>query len=99
LAVNEIVQGQIINIDGKCLCGSDNKALGNRSQSAQTGENCQRWYPCQTTPGWLEGKLPGQGSRFWNFDAIALADSFTVYLSPFSMYTYPSLFDLTVEAT
>lgn len=31
LAVNEIVQGQIINIDGKCLCGSDDKALGKRA--------------------------------------------------------------------
>ena len=30
LAVNEIVQGQIINIDGKCLCGSDDKPLGKR---------------------------------------------------------------------
>ena len=31
LAVNEIVQGQIINIDGKCLCGSDDKRLGKRA--------------------------------------------------------------------
>jgi predicted transposase YbfD/YdcC len=31
LAVNEIVQGQIINIDGKCLCGSDDKELGKRA--------------------------------------------------------------------
>jgi predicted transposase YbfD/YdcC len=31
LAVNEIVQGQIINIDGKCLRGSDDKPLGKRA--------------------------------------------------------------------
>ena len=31
LAVNEIVQGQIINIDGKCLRGSDDKLLGKRA--------------------------------------------------------------------
>jgi predicted transposase YbfD/YdcC len=31
LAVNEIVQGQIINIDGKCLCGSNDKVLGKRA--------------------------------------------------------------------
>ena len=31
LAVNEIVQGQIINIDGKCLCGSNDKPLGKRA--------------------------------------------------------------------
>jgi predicted transposase YbfD/YdcC len=31
LAVNEITQGQIINIDGKCLCGSDDKRLGKRA--------------------------------------------------------------------
>jgi predicted transposase YbfD/YdcC len=31
LAVNEIVQGQIINIDGKCLCGSGDKSLGKRA--------------------------------------------------------------------
>jgi predicted transposase YbfD/YdcC len=31
LAVNEIVQGQIINLDGKCLRGSDDKALGKRA--------------------------------------------------------------------
>jgi predicted transposase YbfD/YdcC len=31
LAVNEIVQGQIINIDGKCLRGSDDKELGKRA--------------------------------------------------------------------
>jgi len=30
-AVNEIVQGQIINIDGKCLRGSDDKRLGKRA--------------------------------------------------------------------
>ncbi len=27
-AVNEIVQGQIVNIDGKCLRGSDDERLG-----------------------------------------------------------------------
>lgn len=31
LAVNEMVQGQIINIDGKCLCGSDDQGLGKRA--------------------------------------------------------------------
>jgi len=31
VAVNEIVQGQIINIDGKCLEGSANKPLGKRA--------------------------------------------------------------------
>lgn len=31
LAVNEIAQGQIINIDGKCLCGSIDKPLGKRA--------------------------------------------------------------------
>jgi len=31
LAVNEIIQGQIINIDGKCLCGSDDQKLGKRA--------------------------------------------------------------------
>ena len=31
LAVNEIIQGQVINIDGKCLCGSDDKQLGKRA--------------------------------------------------------------------
>jgi predicted transposase YbfD/YdcC len=30
-AVNEIVQGQVINIDGKCLRGSDDKYLGKRA--------------------------------------------------------------------
>ena len=31
LAVNEIIHGQIINIDGKCLCGSDDQKLGKRA--------------------------------------------------------------------
>ena len=31
LAVNEIIQGQVINIDGKCLRGSDDKQLGKRA--------------------------------------------------------------------
>lgn len=31
LAVNEIIQGQIINIDGKCLRGSDDQRLGKRA--------------------------------------------------------------------
>jgi len=31
LAVNEIIRGQIINIDGKCLCGSDDQKLGKRA--------------------------------------------------------------------
>jgi hypothetical protein len=31
LAVNEIIQGQIISLDGKCLRGSDNKLLGKRA--------------------------------------------------------------------
>ena len=30
-AVNDILQGQVINIDGKCLCGSDDKRLGKRA--------------------------------------------------------------------
>lgn len=30
-AVNEIVQGQVINIDGKCLRGSDDERLGKRA--------------------------------------------------------------------
>ncbi len=30
-AVNEIIQGQIINIDGKCLRGSDDQRLGKRA--------------------------------------------------------------------
>lgn len=30
-AVNDIIQGQIINIDGKCLRGSDEKRLGKRA--------------------------------------------------------------------
>jgi len=31
LAVNEITQGQIINVDGKCMLGSENKTLGKRA--------------------------------------------------------------------
>jgi predicted transposase YbfD/YdcC len=31
LAVNEIIRGQIINIDGKCLRGSDDQKLGKRA--------------------------------------------------------------------
>ena len=31
LAVNEIIQGQIISLDGKCLRGSDDKRLGKRA--------------------------------------------------------------------
>ncbi len=41
-AVNDIIQGQIINIDGKCLCGSDDKRLGKRAiymVSAWAAEN------------------------------------------------------------
>ncbi len=30
-AVNDIIQGQVINIDGKCLRGSDDKKLGKRA--------------------------------------------------------------------
>lgn len=30
-AVNELIQGQVINIDGKCLRGSDDKYLGKRA--------------------------------------------------------------------
>ncbi len=30
-AVNDIIQGQIINIDGKCLRGSDDQRLGKRA--------------------------------------------------------------------
>ena len=30
-AVNEIIQGQVVNIDGKCLRGSDDKHLGKRA--------------------------------------------------------------------
>ena len=30
-AVNDIIQGQIVNIDGKCLRGSDDKKLGKRA--------------------------------------------------------------------
>jgi predicted transposase YbfD/YdcC len=41
-AVNEIIQGQIINIDGKCLRGSDDQRLGKRAiymVSAWAAEN------------------------------------------------------------
>jgi predicted transposase YbfD/YdcC len=41
-AVNDIVQGQIVNIDGKCLRGSDDKRLGKRAiymVSAWAAEN------------------------------------------------------------
>jgi predicted transposase YbfD/YdcC len=41
-AVNDIVQGQIVNIDGKCLRGSDNRKLGKRAiymVSAWAAEN------------------------------------------------------------
>lgn len=31
LAVNDIIQGQVIHIDGKCLHGSDDKQLGKRA--------------------------------------------------------------------
>jgi predicted transposase YbfD/YdcC len=31
LSVNEIIQGQVINIDGKCLRGSDDERLGKRA--------------------------------------------------------------------
>jgi predicted transposase YbfD/YdcC len=31
LAVNEITQGQIINVDGKCMLGSEDKTLGKRA--------------------------------------------------------------------
>lgn len=33
LTVNEIIRGQVINIDGKCLRGSDDKRLGKRAIS------------------------------------------------------------------
>ena len=42
LAVNDLVQGQVINIDGKCLRGSDDKRLGKRAiymVSAWAAEN------------------------------------------------------------
>jgi predicted transposase YbfD/YdcC len=42
MAVNEIIQGQIINIDGKCLRGSDDQRLGKRAiylVSAWASEN------------------------------------------------------------
>ena len=41
-AVNELIQGQVINIDGKCLRGSDDEALGKRAiyiVSAWAAEN------------------------------------------------------------
>lgn len=41
-AVNDLVQGQIVNIDGKCLRGSDDKRLGKRAiymVSAWAAEN------------------------------------------------------------
>lgn len=41
-AVNDLVQGQIVNIDGKCLRGSDDKKLGKRAiymVSAWAAEN------------------------------------------------------------
>jgi predicted transposase YbfD/YdcC len=41
-AVNELIQGQVINIDGKCLRGSDDKELGKRAiymVSAWAAEN------------------------------------------------------------
>gem|GEM_PF-2079334 len=41
-AVNEIVQGQVVNIDGKCLRGSDDQKLGKRAiymVSAWAAEN------------------------------------------------------------
>jgi len=41
-AVNDIVQGQIVNRDGKCLCGSNDKRLGKRAiymVSAWAAEN------------------------------------------------------------
>jgi hypothetical protein len=31
MAVNNLIQGQIINIDGKCLRGSGDKGLGKRA--------------------------------------------------------------------
>lgn len=42
MAINDIIQGQIINIDGKCLRGSDNQTLGKRAiyiVSAWASEN------------------------------------------------------------
>jgi len=42
IAVNDLIQGQIINIDGKCLRGSDDKRLGKRAiymVSAWASEN------------------------------------------------------------
>jgi len=42
IAVNDLIQGQIINIDGKCLRGSDDKGVGKRAiymVSAWASEN------------------------------------------------------------
>lgn len=42
MAVNDLIEGQIVNIDGKCLRGSDDKALGKRAiymVSAWASEN------------------------------------------------------------
>jgi len=42
VAVNDLIQGQIVNIDGKCLRGSDDKGLGKRAiymVSAWASEN------------------------------------------------------------
>lgn len=42
IAVNDLIQGQIVNIDGKCLRGSDDKGLGKRAiymVSAWASEN------------------------------------------------------------
>jgi predicted transposase YbfD/YdcC len=42
LAINDIIHGQIVNIDGKCLRGSDDQALGKRAiymVSAWASEN------------------------------------------------------------
>ena len=51
LAVNEIVAGQVINIDGKCLRGSDEKRLGKRAiymVSAWTEAcECEKAWDCK----------------------------------------------------
>ena len=42
IAVNDLIQGQIVNIDGKCLRGSDDKGIGKRAiymVSAWASEN------------------------------------------------------------
>lgn len=42
IAVNDLIQGQIVNIDGKCLRSSDDKGLGKRAiymVSAWASEN------------------------------------------------------------